>query len=859
MFENGSEVLRFDCHLHTVKDKEFKYEGGENDFVSAYVEKLKQENISVGVITNHNKFDCNQYKALKKAANKKNIFILPGVELSIKEGQSSIHMLIVFDPGEWLVENDYISRNIDAMFLNVGDPGNENTHTENDLLTVIKKLNEQNKDYFMICAQVEQDKGFWKECGGSLISSLASNPLFRGRVLGFQKVRTRDTIKKVHDWMGYDLADVEGSDPKSIEEIGKGEKKTYIKIGEASYSAVKYAIMDYQNRVFKEFPAITHGYIKEMRCIGGKLADQVFLPAHELNTLIGIRGSGKSSILEVLRYALNKEPAQDDKYKNDLVKAVLGSGGEVELTIVDKFAKVYSLKRIVGEKVAIYDDNHEVLGIPVDKLLKNPLYFGQKDLALTRKGYEYELLNKIIGNKVPDISEEKETIQGRLSEDIEKLMALTDIPGQIADLDLENATLQHRLKVYQEKGLDEKLKKQTSCNADLVRIDSLSECIGELVQSLESAYLKDGRESLSIDNYVSQYNGEIFDELKPLIAQANGNIDTIKTDIDKLKQSQEAISSVREKLIQKIDSLKDEFAEIKREINDEQLDADSYVLDQKKLAANNEKAVKLKESLKSKDKLCFTIKKEFDGRNELLRKNYTEYESATREINKQQDQLSVSIVFKGDKIELKEKLMTYFKGTGLSDVKYKALCEEFTDMSSVVEDYYLNAGETLKKLCTDTIYAKVVQKIEDGYKEMLVDDTPNVIDISYHGKPLSKHSLGQRASALILFILTQHDSDVIIVDQPEDDLDNQVIYEELIQTIKREKKDMQFIFATHNANIPVLGDAERVVTTEYHEDGSIGLRCGTIDSAGTHNDIVNIMEGGAEAFKKRNEIYESWN
>ena len=69
---------------------------------------------------------------------------------------------------------------------------------------------------------------------------------------------------------------------------------------------------------------------------------------------------------------------------------------------------------------------------------------------------------------------------------------------------------------------------------------------------------------------------------------------------------------------------------------------------------------------------------------------------------------------------------------------------------------------------------------------------------------------------------------------------------------------MQFIFATHNANIPVLGDAERVVTTEYHEDGSIGIKCGTIDSAETHRDIVNIMEGGAEAFKKRNRIYESW-
>ena len=303
-----------------------------------------------------------------------------------------------------------------------------------------------------------------------------------------------------------------------------------------------------------------------------------------------------------------------------------------------------------------------------------------------------------------------------------------------------------------------------------------------------------------MDVNCSQYNSEIFDDLNPLIAQANSSIDAIKQDIDTLKKSKEKISLVREKLILKIDSLKDEFAEIKREINDEQLDADSYVSDQKKLVANNEKIAKLKESLKSKDRLCSAIKKDL-----LI-----------------------------------------------------AMSEEFSDMPAIVEDYYLNEGGVIKQYCTDTIYAKMSQKIEEGYKEMLGDDTPNVISISYHGKPLSKHSLGQRASALILFILTQHDSDVIVVDQPEDDLDNQVIYEELIQTIKKEKSDMQFIFATHNANIPVLGDAERVVTTEYHEDGSIGIKCRTIDSAETHRDIVNIMEGGEEAFKKRNQIYESW-
>lgn len=859
MFDNGSEFLRFDCHLHTKKDKEFEYNGDENNFVSNYVEKLVLEGISVGAITNHNKFDYEEYKTIKREANRKKIFILPGVELSIKEGQRSIHMLIIFDPDEWLAEGvDYISRTISSLFLTVCDPGNENICTNNDLCSVIKELNGLNKDYFMICAHVEQDKGFWQECGGPIIMQLAKNPLFKRRVLGFQKARTRNKIQKIHDWMKYDLALVEGSDPKSIDDIGKGDKKTYIKIGEASYAAVKYAITDFENRIVEEPQIITHGYIKEMKWEGGRLSDQIFAPSHELNTLIGIRGSGKSSVLEVLRYALNKEPAQDVEYKNNLVQTVLGAGGKVELTIVDRFSKTYYLTRINGESSTIYDAERNVLNIPVESILKTPLYFGQKDLALTSNGYEYELFNKIIGDTVHSIDEEKDIIQIKLSNDIEKLKALADIPEQIANINSENSILRHQLTIYKEKGLDEKLKKQTSCNSDLARIDSISEWVQELIQSLEDAYLKDGKELLSVDKYISKYNGEIFTELNTFLIQANENIDAVKKDIENLKMSQEGINTVREKFVQKIDSLKDEFAEIKREINDEQVDADSYVSYQKKLSTNYEKKNKLDEILKSKGELCLSIKKGFCDRNKLLLKNYTEYKDAANKINLQQNQISISIEFKSDKKTLKNKLMAYLKGTGLSETKYNDLCNEFEDMPSLVEDYYLNDGKKIKEHCTDAIYAKVMQKIENSYKDMVVDGTPNVINISYHGKPLGKHSLGQRASALILFILTQHDSDVIIVDQPEDDLDNQVIYEELIQTIKREKREMQFIFATHNANIPVLGDAERVVTTEFHEDCSIGLKCGTIDSTATHSDIVNIMEGGTEAFEKRNEIYGAW-
>ncbi|EAF8754418.1 hypothetical protein AXX36_15035, partial [Listeria monocytogenes] len=78
MFERGTEWIRADFHLHTKADKEFKYSGEDNSFVSEYVQKLKEEKIGLGVITNHNKFDLGEYKALKKKANKEDIALFPG-------------------------------------------------------------------------------------------------------------------------------------------------------------------------------------------------------------------------------------------------------------------------------------------------------------------------------------------------------------------------------------------------------------------------------------------------------------------------------------------------------------------------------------------------------------------------------------------------------------------------------------------------------------------------------------------------------------------------------------------------------------------------------------------------------------
>ena len=95
-FPYGAEWVRVDFHLHTAADKEFCYSGDSNYYHSSYVDGLVKAGIRLGVITNHNKFDLEEFKALRSAAKKKGIVLLPGVELSVTEGSNGIHTLVVF-------------------------------------------------------------------------------------------------------------------------------------------------------------------------------------------------------------------------------------------------------------------------------------------------------------------------------------------------------------------------------------------------------------------------------------------------------------------------------------------------------------------------------------------------------------------------------------------------------------------------------------------------------------------------------------------------------------------------------------------------------------------------------------------
>ena len=121
--------------------------------------------------------------------------------------------------------------------------------------------------------------------------------------------------------------------------------------------------------------------------------------SRELNTLIGIRGSGKSSVLEVVRYVLDLPAQMDKEYKESLVKNVFGSGGKATLSVIDKHGKRYFVSRIFGERINVLDENGNDLNINPISLFDGVQYFGQKDLS-SSADHENGLLEKLISSRI---------------------------------------------------------------------------------------------------------------------------------------------------------------------------------------------------------------------------------------------------------------------------------------------------------------------------------------------------------------------------------------------------------------------------------------------------------------------------
>ncbi len=868
-FAYGTDWIRADFHLHTKADKEFKYSGAENDFVAAYVDGLKKATIGLGVITNHNKFNLDEFKALRKRARKERIGLLPGVELSVNDGANGVHTLVIFSD-DWLEGgHDYINQFLNVAFTGKtpGQYEQENGRTNDDLLKTLKTLESYNRDFFIVFAHVESNSGLWKEIDGGRMKELAENPLIQKYCLGFQKVRTHDKANtkcrvKVKQWWGKQYpAELEGSDAKAIDEIGRGEA-SYLKIGEFSFHAVKYALIDFEFRVSTSIPKIRHSHIDAVRFEGG-LLNGVRVPfSPHLNCLIGIQGSGKSSILESLRYALNipfGDKAQDKQYKTELLPYVLQSGGKIVVEASDRHGTKYEISRILNHDPDVYVEGKLRPGITIrETVIYKPLYFGQKDLSAAGKEFGQDLVEKLVGDGLKGLRQKVLTDVSELQAAVADLQSVQGDAEDMKQFKQELQDVTYKLEQFDKHKLKEKLDKQVEFNgaADYcVGVDEAAEnWRGALDDVVEEA--KESFEDLKTP--ASTHNADFFKKYGEPVSALKRTVADAKKIEQRIVTIQGTLKKLHAEFRKTKDGLKEEFAETERKLVKSlteqgvtSIQPDAYVKLTKQKATLTAKIDALsKKTTKAKAK-ADAVLGAIAALNESWLQEYKQIADALGKINSAKIPLKVNPQFKGDKTTFREKMEQTFRGSGIRKETFATLAETYTDFGQLYKDLEKAAEQAKGK----------AQAFKDGVLENLFDllsyQVPNTYEVTYHGKPLGSHSMGQRASAMMLFLLKQEDNDVLIIDQPEDDLDSQTVYEEVVKLLRTIKSSHQFIFATHNANFPVLGDAENVGACDAENDNII-VKSGSIDTKECQGKIVRIMEGGVEAFERRKTIYQIW-
>lgn len=856
LFQNGSVWLRADFHLHTKADKEFMYKGEENDFINLYVNKLLEQNIRVGVLTNHNKFDIGEYKAIARKARKEGIYILPGVELSVNDGANGVHTLVIFDPNQWLsYGNDFINQFITSNFVGKHNYENENGRSNYSLKETLLQLDKMNKNYFVIMAHVEQSSGLLNEFDGGRIIDLGSDSLFCKSVIGFQKVRTNDLKDNLNTWLKKVPCFVEGSDPKSIEEIGKGES-CFLKIGDFNFEAIKFALTDSKNRCDKESshnPSNSH--IKSIAFQGGLLGGKQIYFSPELNNLIGIRGSGKSSILEILRYVLDipfGSQAVDKDYKDDLIKHVMRSGGKAIIEIVDRHGVAYIVERIYGQKEDIYKNGVLQQGITLGAILQQPIYFGQKDLSSKNADFENDLVNKLIGSRLNDVQARIDRQKTEIQRIINELKSFGNLSLLKKETETTKANAEFRLNLFKEKGIAEKLQLQTSFESDINRLQNYKAGIDAYLNDLWEI-IQNHEYSLSMD-LESKTNPEIFEEAKSYVDKLKLSLGQVKSIFTDVQKASIEFNVVIDKLQAKKEELKEEFARIKREINIPELNPDEFIKINRELETSKLKLIEIGNSENKRIELERLLNEAINTLDRLWYDKFNLLKAEVNKINEVGGKLLIEVNYKGRKDKFISKLQDVFRGSRISEATYIAISNDYADFIDMRKDEFRKLSDRL----TENQLVEVKNRFETNLYDLLTYKVSNQIIINFDGTPLKKHSLGQRASALILFLLSQKENDILIIDQPEDDLDNQTIYDDVIREIKRLKGRMQFIFATHNANIPVLGDSEMLVACQYVPDNEIKIECGSIDCQNIQEKIIRIMEGGQEAFDIRKNIYKIW-
>ena len=622
------------------------------------------------------------------------------------------------------------------------------------------------------------------------------------------------------------------------------------------------------------------------------------IPINEnLNAVIGGKSSGKSLLL----YAIANSIDPDQVFRTS---KRLGSDGYEFSNGFDFIVKwkngdcdYYSNKNIEREKHAITYIPQLYINHLAEKNKKEELNALIKGILLQDQEFcDYYHKTKSI---IDDISVELESALTQYL-DIRKniLEGLSDyneigksenikksIENLISEVDKAHQATSHtEAEIIQYHAL--LLRKddtEKSITSNELAQDALNQIREEIVKSKiylfgddfnENPYSKLGQIKKIIDNISEEYK---FEEL---IIKIKNNFNTLIDNYSKEVEGFGLIEKIR-LLKEELDLVNRDLLPIKKKFKEQQevLKLDDLLAAEKK---KYEKSLDIERRLEK-------LKKEYNAKRDfsrhLLEKRFNIYNKLVHTINNTRDKITSDITLNCKLIINKEDL-PLFHQVNKSAIKdnsefYNLFDNEFVVYEKILDlfGYQLSVNsDGLNIPQKEKISLKQKTTLEDVLRGMTKDLFIIDYSITYKGDDLLRMSPGKKGTVLLILLLQISSANSpIIIDQPEDNLDNRTIYDLLCRIIKEKKKYRQILIVSHNANLVVATDAENIIIANQegqesdmnehrtrfdYINGSIENTYPKKDeidnilrSQGIKEHICDILEGGSDAFKQRERKY----
>jgi predicted metal-dependent phosphoesterase TrpH len=883
--DNGARFHSVDLHIHSY--------GGSHDVKDpamtpeAIVDSAVRQGLIIIAITDHNS-NVNVQRAIQHAAvnHPGYILVLPGVEVTTAHG----HLLVYFAPDRLADLTKYLAR-LDLG----GEMGEENTRTAKSMADAIAEA--ERLGGISIAAHIDRGKtgfeafgpGFqnWKrdiihspglyglEC--DVVDALAwyseddeagSAGAERKKMLAARQMVAGLSAR-------HHLAHLQGSDAHSMrafEHQDPNKPWTRVKLAELSFNAFRVALIDPSARV--RATASVPRAIPRVRGIaltGGFLNNERIHFSDNLNCFIGGRGTGKSTAIRALAYAfgLNDEFADYDNCPDS-----------VTVFCEDENGIVYRYVRPRGGEIDVKaKEDRSITDVPVDAFRIE--YFGQGELAKVAEDplKNPELFQRFLDRhtNLRDLLETEETLVTSLRENAARVLPLETAFAQLKGKKSSLEDTEKKLKIAEEGNLRDVVATQSKLASEKAVRESIEAIATEYTNGYSFSNIQRSFDQILATAGTCTDDSASAAALAAIKATLGNNNAVVAQKQVELNASLKACAS---ELLKSIAELKLSHQRLSGEIALKLADLKArgiatdipgleLLLRQKmtlarEIASVEQRADERKQAQEQRSQLRAKLKevraamtarrkRQLRGINSNLGLTIRDYTVFVK-----YDDAGITtefVAFMKEKMHgtyLQENLIETLCGriapSELADLILERNAERIAATAQISTEW---ASRIVEKLCYwNTIFE--LQALAKQPKPVVVVRTKSSPPKEI---PILQLSDGQRHTILLTIAMLAESNVPLVIDQPEDDLDNAFIFSSIVTTLRQIKERRQVILVTHNANIAVLGDSELILPMHRENDSGKVKERGSIDADATKLCVVRILEGGPDAFLRRKEMY----